>query len=66
MKIHGFIQVIGGLFKTPCGLYLDGPDKERVEAYSHKVTCGNCKRTHEHRAQVRVARWQRNLYGEPS
>lgn len=59
-KVHGFARVLGGVFLTPCGLYLDGLDKERVEANSRLVTCENCKRTHEHRKQEWVASWQKH------
>lgn len=63
LKTHGFVRAMGGLIMTPCGVYLDGPDKERVEADSSKVTCGNCKRTHEHANQEFHAGWQQVLYG---
>ena len=65
--IHGFYRVLGGLFLTPCGIYLDGPDKERVEADPSKVTCQNCKRTHKHKTQQWTASWQRTSHGrQPS
>ena len=59
-KVHGFVRVLGGVFLTPCGRYLDGPDKERIETDPGKVTCRNCQRTDEHRHQELTARWQRS------
>lgn len=56
MKHHLVIFIPAGLFKVACGIYLDGPDKERGTGLPHEVTCGNCKRTRTWRGQ---ARWDR-------
>jgi hypothetical protein len=55
-KTHAVTMVLGYCFKTPCGRFLDGLDKERGEANPHKVTCGNCRRTHVFQVQKRMSR----------
>lgn len=59
-KVHGFVMAMGGLIKTPCGIYTPATN---VEGDSSKVTCENCKRTHEHAKQEWTASWQRVAYG---
>lgn len=43
MKVHLVVYIVAGVFKTACGRYLDGPDKERGTALPDKVDCKNCR-----------------------
>lgn len=45
LKTHMVVYIPAGLFKTACGLYLDGPDKERGAVFHNEITCKNCQRT---------------------
>ncbi len=61
LKTHAVEMVLGYAFKTPCGKYLDGTDKERVEANTEKVTCENCRKTKVFLRQDYWERMQRRI-----
>ena len=42
--MHMFVVAVGGLIKTACGIYLDGPAKEQTTGFRKKTTCKNCRR----------------------
>jgi hypothetical protein len=41
-KVHRVEVVIGGAFKTSCGIYLAGEAKEYGTAWWNAVTCKHC------------------------
>jgi hypothetical protein len=40
-KVHRILSVVGGLFRTVCGRYVEGPN---VTAYHKGTTCKSCRR----------------------
>lgn len=42
---HKVLRVIGGSFRTACGIYLFDSDKVNGSAYRRDVTCKNCLRS---------------------
>jgi hypothetical protein len=40
-KVHLFAQVLGGAFRTTCGIYVNGG---QITAHPKEVTCGKCKK----------------------
>jgi sulfatase modifying factor 1 len=44
-RMHLVEVILGGCFKTRCGLYLDGVLKEHGSALPKETTCKNCQRT---------------------
>jgi len=40
-KVHLFARVLGGAFRTTCGIYVTGG---QITAHPKEVTCGKCKK----------------------
>jgi hypothetical protein len=50
---HYVVYILGGCFKTACGIYLDGEAKHYGHAHLHEVTCKNCLRAVKRNPRLR-------------